>query len=78
MDRALIIEGHCDERGTEGYNLALGERRATAARNVLMASGVPAGRITVISLGEQRPQCTERTEACWSQNRRAHFVVKPQ
>ena len=77
-DRALLIEGHCDERGTEAYNLALGERRARAAMEFLVAHGVKAGRISTVSYGTERPQCSEHTEECWSSNRRAHFVVKAQ
>jgi peptidoglycan-associated lipoprotein len=72
----LLVEGHCDERGTNEYNLALGERRAKATRDYLVSTGIEGGRITVISYGEERPLCTERTEACWAQNRRAHFLVK--
>jgi len=74
----VLIEGHCDERGTVEYNLVLGERRAKAAMNYLVAQGVQASRFTVISYGKERPFCTEHTEACWSQNRRAHFLVKAQ
>ena len=74
----MLIEGHCDERGTVEYNLVLGERRAKAAMNYLVAQGVQASRFTVISYGKERPFCTEHTEACWSQNRRAHFLVKAQ
>ena len=74
----VLIEGHCDERGTVEYNLALGERRAKATMNYLVAQGVQAGRFTVISYGKERPFCTERTEACWAQNRRDHFLVKAQ
>jgi peptidoglycan-associated lipoprotein len=75
--RALVlIEGHCDERGTNEYNLALGERRARAARDYLTSAGVSDSRITIVSYGEERPLCTERAEACWAQNRRAHFLVK--
>src|SRR5438094_905474 len=74
----LLVEGHCDERGTNEYNVALGERRAKAAMNYLVAQGVRANRITVISYGEERPLCTEHNEGCWSQNRRAHFLVRPQ
>jgi peptidoglycan-associated lipoprotein len=74
----VLIEGHTDERGTVEYNLALGERRAKAAMNYLVAQGVQAGRFTVISYGKERPFCTERTEACWAQNRRDHFLVKAQ
>jgi len=72
----LLIEGHCDERGTNEYNLALGERRAKATRDYLVSVGIDAGRITVISYGEERPTCTEKAESCWSKNRRAHFLVK--
>ena len=73
----LLIEGHCDERGTNEYNLALGERRAKSAMNYLVSQGVQANRITIISYGEERPLCTEHTEECWAKNRRAHFLVKP-
>jgi peptidoglycan-associated lipoprotein len=73
----LLIEGHCDERGTNEYNLALGERRAKSAMNYLVSQGVQANRITIISYGEERPVCTEHTEECWAKNRRAHFLVKP-
>jgi peptidoglycan-associated lipoprotein len=72
----LLIEGHADERGTNEYNLALGERRAKATRDYLVSVGIDAGRITVISYGEERPTCTEKAEPCWSKNRRAHFLVK--
>ncbi len=74
----ILIEGHCDERGTNEYNLALGERRAKSTMNYLVAQGVQASRITLISYGEERPLCTEKTEACWARNRRGHFLVKPQ
>jgi peptidoglycan-associated lipoprotein len=74
----VLIEGHCDERGTNAYNLALGERRAKAAHEYLVARGVAAARIQTISYGEERPACTERNETCWSRNRRAHFLTKPQ
>jgi len=73
----VLIEGHCDERGTNEYNLALGERRAKSTMNYLVSQGVQANRITIISYGEERPQCTEHNEACWAKNRRAHFLVKP-
>ena len=73
----MLIEGHCDERGTNEYNLALGERRAKSTMNYLVSQGVQANRITIISYGEERPQCTEHNEACWAKNRRAHFLVKP-
>ncbi len=74
-DAKLSIEGHCDERGTNEYNLALGDRRARSARDFLIALGVPAKRIETVSYGEEKPQCTEQTEECWAKNRRAHFVV---
>jgi peptidoglycan-associated lipoprotein len=70
------IEGHCDERGTIEYNQALGERRAAAARDYLVAAGIPADRITVISYGKERPFAEGHDEAAWSQNRRAHFKVR--
>jgi peptidoglycan-associated lipoprotein len=73
----ILIEGHCDERGTNEYNLALGERRAKSTMNYLVSQGVQASRITIISYGEERPACTEKAEECWAKNRRAHFLVKP-
>jgi peptidoglycan-associated lipoprotein len=72
----VLIEGHCDERGTNEYNLALGERRAKAAANYLVANGVEAGRLTTISYGEERPVCTEHNEACWRRNRNDTFLTK--
>src|SRR5438105_585463 len=72
----VLIEGHCDERGTNEYNLALGEKRAKAAMNYLVAQGIQANRITIISYGKERPVCTEKTEACWAQNRRDNFLTK--
>ncbi len=72
----VLIEGHCDERGTNEYNLALGERRAKSTMNYLVSQGVQASRITIISYGEERPTCTQKTEECWAKNRRAHFLVK--
>jgi peptidoglycan-associated lipoprotein len=74
----ILIEGHADERGTNEYNLALGERRAKSAINYLVAQGVQASRLTLISYGEERPLCAQKTEECWARNRRAHFLVKPQ
>src|SRR5262249_3302563 len=68
----VLIEGHCDERGTNEYNLALGERRAKSTMNYLVAQGVQASRITIISYGKERPTCTEHNESCWAKNRRAH------
>jgi len=75
-EQVLLIEGHCDERGTNEYNLALGERRAKAAMSYLVSRGVEASRITLISYGKERPLCTEKAERCWAQNRRDHFLVK--
>jgi peptidoglycan-associated lipoprotein len=72
----VLIEGHCDERGTNEYNLALGERRAKSAMNYLVSQGVQASRITIISYGEERPVCMQKSEECWAKNRRAHFLVK--
>jgi len=70
----FLIEGHCDERGSIEYNLTLGEYRANAAKQALIAQGVSAARIRTISYGKEKPFCTESTEECWQQNRRAHFV----
>ena len=72
----FLVEGHCDERGTDAYNLALGEKRAKATLNYLVAQGVAANRATIISYGKERPACTERSEDCWAKNRRAHFTAK--
>jgi len=75
-DNLVLIEGHCDERGTNEYNLALGERRAKSTMNYLVSQGVQASRITIISYGKERPVCTEHTEDCWARNRRSHFLTK--
>ena len=75
-DWQVSIEGHCDERGTNEYNLALGERRATAAKNALVAEGIPTTRITTISYGEERPLDPGHNEDAWAHNRRAEFKVK--
>jgi peptidoglycan-associated lipoprotein len=72
----VLIEGHADERGTNEYNLALGESRARITREQLVARGVAASRITLVSYGEERPMCRQSSEGCWAQNRRAHFLVK--
>ena len=69
------IEGNCDERGTNEYNLALGDRRARAAKDVLVSSGVSSSRIKTVSYGEEKPICTEHEESCWFKNRRDHFAV---
>ena len=72
------IEGHCDERGTEEYNLALGERRANAAKQYLTTAGISAGRLSTISYGEERPLDPGHNEAAWAKNRRDHFVITGQ
>jgi peptidoglycan-associated lipoprotein len=69
------IEGHCDDRGTVEYNLALGAKRAAAVKSYLSSLGTPSDRVTTISYGEELPLCHEATESCWHTNRRAHFVV---
>ena len=69
------IEGHCDERGSTEYNLALGDRRASAVKQYLVSLGISADRIDTVSWGKERPFCTESTEECWQQNRRGHFVM---
>jgi peptidoglycan-associated lipoprotein len=71
----VLLEGHCDDRGTEAYNLALGERRAGAAREYLVSLGVPESRIKIVSYGKERPFCTEQDESCWQENRRDHVLV---
>ncbi len=71
----VTLEGHCDERGTNDYNIALGQRRAAAAREYLVSLGVASSRLRTLSYGEERPQCTSSDESCWSRNRRAHFLV---
>jgi peptidoglycan-associated lipoprotein len=71
----VVIEGHCDERGSAEYNLGLGDRRGTAAQEFLVQLGVSAGRLRTISYGKERPQCTESDEDCWQMNRRVHFVA---
>ncbi len=72
---SVTIEGHADERGTNEYNLALGDRRANAVRDYLSSLGVGGERLRTISYGEERPVCTESDESCWSQNRRAHMII---
>jgi len=71
----VVIGGYCDERGSDEYNLALGQNRADAAKTALVTAGVAADRIRVISYGKEKPFCTESTEACWQQNRRAGFSI---
>lgn len=71
----MQIEGHCDERGTADYNLALGAKRAQTAKDYLMTLGISAARLSTISYGAEIPVCMEHTEDCWAQNRRARFVI---
>lgn len=75
-DRRVVVEGHCDERGTREYNLALGERRSDAVRGFLAAAGVPEARIETVSYGEERPDDAGHTEAAWSRNRRAVMIYR--
>jgi peptidoglycan-associated lipoprotein len=72
----FVIEGNCDDRGTREYNLALGERRATAVKNYLIALGIDANRMQTISYGKERPVCTDASESCWAQNRRGVVVLQ--
>jgi peptidoglycan-associated lipoprotein len=74
--RGVVIEGHCDERGTNEYNLALGERRAVSARDHLVNLGIPSSRMKTVSYGEERPFAAGHDEEAWAQNRRAHFVAE--
>ena len=71
----FTIEGHCDERGTNEYNIALGDRRAHAAQSYLMSLGISAGRLRLISYGEESPECTVSFESCWARNRRGQFMI---
>jgi peptidoglycan-associated lipoprotein len=71
----ILVEGHCDDRGTSEYNLALGDRRAKAVRDYIVALGIASVRVETISYGEEKPMCSQQTEECWAKNRRAHFVV---
>jgi peptidoglycan-associated lipoprotein len=75
---AVTLEGHCDERGTEQYNLALGDRRAHTAREYLVTLGIDGRRLSTVSYGEERPFADGSGEESWSQNRRAHFVLRRQ
>jgi peptidoglycan-associated lipoprotein len=72
----FTVEGHCDERGSTEYNLALGDNRATAVKNALVQAGVSGERIRTISYGKEKPFCTESNEHCWQQNRRGHFAYQ--
>jgi peptidoglycan-associated lipoprotein len=71
----IVLEGHCDERGSDEYNLALGDSRVQAVKRELMRLGVKADRFQVVSYGKEKPFCTDATEQCWQQNRRAHFTL---
>ncbi len=71
----VAIEGNCDERGTAEYNISLGERRAEAVKEYLIALGIPSGKIETTSYGKEKPICTDHNEGCWSKNRRAHMVL---
>ena len=70
----LTVEGHCDERGSEEYNLALGDARAKQAKDYLAILGLPAKQLLTVSYGKDKPECTEHDEACWQMNRRAHIT----
>jgi len=72
---SVIVEGHCDERGSAEYNLGLADQRASATKEYLVSLGVPAAKLKTVSYGKERPQCTEATEACYQKNRRAHFTA---
>lgn len=72
----IVIEGHCDERGSAEYNIALGERRAGAAQKYLTDLGVDQSMISIVSYGKEKPFCADQNEQCWQENRRAHFVTK--
>ncbi len=74
-DRHVQIEGHCDERGSEEYNIALGAKRAQAAKEYLQTLGIAGDRMSTISYGKELPLCTEHTEDCWAENRRDHFAM---
>ena len=76
-NQKLVIEGHADERGSAEYNLGLGDRRAHAVQEFLSSMGIPGPQLAVVSYGKEKPVCTEQTEACWQQNRRAHVTAAP-
>ena len=75
-EKNIVIEGHCDERGTQSYNIVLGEARANAAKTFLENLGISADKLQVVSYGKDKPFCMEQTEECWQENRRGHFVIK--
>ena len=74
--KKILIQGHCDERGTEEYNLALGVRRAQAVKDYLVDLGVPSEKLQVLSYGKEKPFCTQHSWNCWKHNRRSHFVFQ--
>lgn len=71
----VTVEGHCDERGSAEYNLALGERRAAAVKEYLLSLGIAGDRVLTVTKGKESPFCTESSESCWQQNRRGHFII---
>jgi peptidoglycan-associated lipoprotein len=73
----LLIEGHTDERGSDEYNMGLGDRRARSAEEFLSTMGIAVNQLTIISYGKERPRCTDQTEQCWQENRRAHITAAP-
>ncbi|MGD0776348.1 MAG: OmpA family protein [Candidatus Solibacter sp.] len=77
-DYKLTVEGHADERGSAEYNVALGDRRASAAKDYLVGIGIPSAQLDVISYGKERPVCQEHDEDCWQRNRRIHIVATAQ
>jgi peptidoglycan-associated lipoprotein len=77
-DFKLTVEGHCDERGSAEYNIALGDQRARAAKDYLVQVGIPSAQLNVVSYGNERPACQEHNESCWQRNRRVHFVAMDQ
>jgi peptidoglycan-associated lipoprotein len=76
LDKNVVIEGHCDQRGTESYNMVLGKRRANALKEFLVNLGVPGENLQVVSYGKEKPFCTDQNEQCWQENRRGHFILK--
>ena len=75
-EKNIVIEGHCDERGTQSYNMVLGEARANAVKTFLEDLGISSDKLQVVSYGKEKPFCKEQTEECWQENRRGHFVIK--
>jgi peptidoglycan-associated lipoprotein len=75
-NKKIVIEGHCDERGTESYNMVLGKRRANAVKEFLVDLGISGDKLEVMSYGKEKPFCTDQNEQCWQENRRGHFVLR--